>query len=313
MNDIDLGQLDLNLLLVLDVLLEERHVTRASKRLGRTQSAVSHALGRLRDQLGDPLLVRMGGRMEPTPRAQALAPEVRRVLDTLRRVLAKGSGWDPATDDRTFRIVAPDFVAAALPELLADLSVSAPEVGVELITPGAGTFRDVAAGRHDLVVAPPRSDTDGLDSRHVATLPWVVFARRGHPAVKGWSEDAWLAYPHLRVRTSGRGSGPVDRALEARGRTRRGGPVLPHFLLAPPLLLSTDVLFTAPHGVLADVAERFDLVALPCPITLAPIEVSMFWSAQLAADPANVWFRGRIEAALGATFGADAQHPSRPR
>ena len=97
---------------VLDVLLQERNVTRAAKRLHRTQSATSHALGRLREQLGDPILVRVGGEMRPTPKAERLAGEVSRILRTIGRVLAQEGAFDPATTDRVFTLAGPDFVAA---------------------------------------------------------------------------------------------------------------------------------------------------------------------------------------------------------
>ena len=101
MREIDIASTDLNLLVVLDVLIQERNVTRAAKRLHRTQSATSHALGRLREQLGDPILVRVGGEMRPTPKAERLAGEVSRILRTIGRVLAQESAFEPATTDRS--------------------------------------------------------------------------------------------------------------------------------------------------------------------------------------------------------------------
>lgn len=303
MSQINLHVLDLNLLVVLDVLLEERHVTRTARRLGRTQSAISHALGRLRDQLEDPLLVRMGGAMVPTPYADALAPEVRRILETLRRVLAHDARWDPETSERVFRLVAPDFVAAAFPALLAELDTLAPGVRVELSGPTPGMYQDVLAGRHDLVVAPPPGQPpEGICTRVMAQMPWVVFARQGHPFAHRWDLEAWLSCRHIQVRTAGTGPGPVDQALEALGHTRRHGPILPHFLLVPGLLRKSDMVFAAPRGVLAEISTEFGLLELPCPIALQPMEVAMSWSAQLDRDPAQVWFRAQVESALRATF-----------
>jgi DNA-binding transcriptional LysR family regulator len=304
MHTVDVSAIDLNLLVALDVLLQERNVTRAAKRLGRTQSAVSHALARLRDQLGDPILVRVGGEMRASPRAERLAGEVSRLLRALGRVLAQEGPFDPGTSDRGFTLAGPDFVAAILPTLLATLGVQAPRVGVELVPGTPGMFRDVADGRVDLVVAPGTgASIEGVCHEPLVTLDWAVYARRDHPAVKGWSAKTWASFAHIRVRTPGNAEGPVDRAARARRLTRRSGPYLPHFLLAPPLLARTDLLFTVPRAVLAEVAPRFGLVALPCPLKLPPLALKLFWSALLDRDPAVTWFRGWVRLAVAEAFG----------
>lgn len=318
MHEIDVAKTDLNLLVVLDVLLQERNVTRAARRLHRTQSATSHALGRLRSELGDPILVRVGGEMRPTPKAERLAGEVSRILRTIGRVLAQEGAFDAATTDRVFTLVGPDFVAATLPALLARMATSTPGAGVELVPAGPGMLRDVADGRVDVAVAPSAAPkADGLRSAPLVSLDWAVYARRDHPAARAWSAKAWATYPHVRVRTASGGEGPVDIAARARKLTRRMGPYLPHFLLAPPLLARTDLLMTVPRAVLAEVAPRFGLVALPCPVKIAPIHLSMFWSAQLDRDPAIMWFRHILGEAAGDAFGRlepeDARRPSRSR
>lgn len=312
MRDIDIASTDLNLLVVLDVLLQERNVTRAAKRLHRTQSATSHALGRLREQLGDPILVRVGGEMRPTPKAERLAGEVSRILRTIGRVLAQESAFEPATTDRVFTLAGPDFVAATLPVLLAHMVRATPFAGLELVPAGPGMLRDVADGRVDVAVAPSSvPKADGLCRAALVALDWAVYARSDHPAVRAWNAKAWAAYPHVRVRTSSGGESPVDVAARAQRLSRRTGPYLPHFLLAPPLLARTDLLMTVPRAVLADVAPRFGLVALPCPVKLAPIELSMFWSAQLDRDPAIVWFRRTLDEAASEAFGTASPGVSR--
>lgn len=303
MHEIDTRRMDLNLLTVLDVLLEERNVTRAARRLHRTQSATSHALSRLREQLRDPLLVRVGNEMRPTPRAERLAPEVSRLLKTLGRVLGEEEVFDPRSTDRVFTLCAPDFVTAALPALVARMAAETPQASVELVPPGVGTFRDVAGGRYDVAIAPPRRDgVEGLVQAPLAALDWAVYARARHPGIARWGLAAWSEYPHVRVRMASGGEGPVDRAAQARRLKRRPGPLLPHFLLAPPLLARTDLLLTVPRAVLANVAPRFGLVALPSPLKLAPIELSLYWSAQLDRDPAITWFRKAVRSAAEESF-----------
>ncbi|MEM7155072.1 MAG: LysR family transcriptional regulator [Myxococcota bacterium] len=304
MHEIDVRNLDLNLLVALDVLLEEQHVTKAAARLGRSQSAVSHALARLREHLGDPILARVGGRMEPTPRGRQLAPELKRVLQTLDRILTSDLGWDPAASTRTFRLVAPDFLAAILPELAASMSAVAPDAQLELVAPARGLLRDIALGRFDLAVAPQRLPLEeGVVRRGSLVLPWSVFARRDHPATEEWGLEGWLAYSHVRVRTPAAGAGPIDEVLERLGLRRRLGPLLPHFMLAPALLAATDMLLTVPRGVLAGVAERFELVELPCPVEVPPLRLAVYESRLSASDPALSWFRGEVERALSRCFG----------
>src|SRR5882672_3501251 len=109
MNEIDLRRFDLNLLVVFDILMMERSVTRAAERLGRTQSAISHSLARLREQLGDPLLVKGGRRMEPTAFALEFVEQARPILRSIQRVLSPRHVFDPATSRRIFRLAAPDF------------------------------------------------------------------------------------------------------------------------------------------------------------------------------------------------------------
>jgi DNA-binding transcriptional LysR family regulator len=304
MHALHLASTDLNLLVVLDALLEERSVTRAAKRLGRTQPATSHALARLRALFEDPLLVRVGGAMRPTPRAAALASEVARALAAVRRVLAAESEFDPTQSDRVFTLSGPDFVAAAFPALLGDLANAGSTASVEVIAAAPGMLRDVAEGRVDAAVAlAPSGRVEGLRSELLVALDWAVYARGDHPAVRAWSAKAWASYPHLRIRTPSREPGPVELAARAAKLRRRSGPVLPHFLLAPPLLARTDMLLTVPRAILSDVAPRFGLAALPCPLKLAPIELWLHWSATLEGDAAGAWFRARVREAVSSALG----------
>jgi len=130
MNQIDLTRIDLNLLAIFEVLMEERQVSRAAERLGRTQSALSHALARLRRQLGDPLLVRVGGTMQPSPLALALSEEIQPILRSIRRTLAPRQPFDPATSERVFRIAMADFWSFAVVDFLAHAARHASGIGV---------------------------------------------------------------------------------------------------------------------------------------------------------------------------------------
>jgi len=309
MNDINLHQLDLNLLVILDVLLQERHVTRAAKRLHRTQSAVSHALSRLRTQLGDPLLVRVGGEMRITPRAEQLAPELHRLLLSIQRLYTPVQPWDPTTSQRTFRLATPDFL---LPHLLIQTETQAPGIQIEMLRPTLSLVRELVNGHLDLMLVAPDQDLDNslLLEGHF-TLPWVVFARRGHPAISDWDLKTWLRYRHIRIQTSSsHPEGPVDHALRKIGKTRELGPSLSHFSLVPPLLTHTDLLFTIPFAVLAELQKPFDLVALPCPFPIPPVELTLASNKQFQKYPPLMWFRGLVKTTLEMLIQrAQAQNP----
>jgi LysR family transcriptional regulator, mexEF-oprN operon transcriptional activator len=146
MKEIDLRRFDLNLLVVFEVLMIERSVTRAAERLGRTQSAVSHSLQRLRSQLGDPLLIKGGVRMQPTPFALELIEQARPMLRGIQRVLSPRHVFDPATSQRVFRLAAPDFMITLFIDLMARLRKEAPGVSVEWTAPREPTLLDVAEG-----------------------------------------------------------------------------------------------------------------------------------------------------------------------
>ena len=184
----------------------------------------------------------------------------------------------------------------------------------ELVPAGPGMLQDVADDHVDVGVAPTAvAKTEGLCSAGLVSLDWVVYARAEHPAVRSWNAKAWASYPHIRVRTASGKESPVDALARKLKLSRRSGPYLPHFMLAPPLLARTDLLMTVPRAVLADVAPRFGLVALPCPVKIAPIELSMFWSAQRDRDPAVVWFRQVLHEAASEAFASPKSTPRTAR
>jgi DNA-binding transcriptional LysR family regulator len=156
MNEIDLRRFDLNLLAVFEVLMRERSVTLTAERLGRTQSAVSHSLARLRAQLGDPLLIKGGRRMEPTAFALEFIEQVRPLLRGIERVLSPRHRFEPASARRVFRLAAPDFALALFTDLLADLRAEAPGVSVEWTGPRETMLLEVVEGQVDIAISPAR-------------------------------------------------------------------------------------------------------------------------------------------------------------
>jgi DNA-binding transcriptional LysR family regulator len=323
MAKIDGLSLDLNLLAALEVLLAERNVTRAARRLGLTQSSMSHTLGRLRAALGDPILVRAGRAMVPTPRAEALAAPLGRALAELRRVVAQEGAFDAATSTRAFAIACPDLVVSFLPELMVALAREAPRVRLDVSTSaGVDIPSALSASSLDAALVPAPQQGAGLAQRLLGHVTFCVLARRGHPALargKRWSLEAWLAHPHVVVRTASGGPGLVGGALERAGRTRVVGMTAPGFLVAPFVVAESDLFFAAPRELIAGVAERLDLAVLDLPLPLPKIAVALLWHERMSADPGHAWLRerlaevGRAVLARGSARGRGERLPSRGR
>lgn len=303
MSEMNLAAIDLNLLVVFEALLAERSAVGAGRRLGLSQPAVSHALGRLRLLLGDPLFVRAARGMTPTPRALELAPALAEVLAATRRLLAPRHGFQPALSQRTFVIGMPDYAAfLLLPGLLARVRQAAP--GVTLLVRHASratAFDLLEQGRIDMVAGNLADAKPPLAAETLFADELVCALRRDHPVLAGlWSLDAWLALDHLNVSLAGETEGYVDEVLDRHGRRRRVVATIGHFLLAPHLVAASDLVATEPRRVLAPLAERLGLALRPVPFTLAGFSVSLAWHTRVRGDDGYGWLRAQlIEEARG--------------
>ena len=191
---------DLPLLAALDALLSERHVTRAARRLGITQSSMSHHLARLRLRFGDALLVRSGRAMALTPRAEAMAAPLREALGAVRRAVADADPFDPATTSRTFTLAMPDLLAPALPDLLAAMNAAAPDAGLHTLAQPVDTPASLASGACELLLGATPASAPGVVLKRLGAIRWCVLARRGHPVLAGrLTAAAWERYPHVEV------------------------------------------------------------------------------------------------------------------
>ncbi len=295
MNRVDLTRIDLNLLVVFEALMQERSVTRAAERLARTQSAVSHALARLREQLNDPLLVKGDGRMLPSPYALELIEQVRPLLRHIERVLGPREAFDPARSSRQFRLALPDLGMSLFPRVLARARAQAPKVGIEWVAPRDSVLLEVAEGPIDVALVPQAlKRPDGVALLPVGALRWACFGRRGHPAFDSWGRKAWARWPHVVVGVGDRLRSPVNDAA-ARARVRRVVAArVPHFSAVPPLLAGTDLIATLPTVVMADAVERFDLTGVPAPFHIDPLPHALACSARMTQDRAIGWMRALL-------------------
>ena len=239
---------------------------------------------------------------------KALAETLPRALDLLQRTVADSGAFVPATCERTFRLAAPDFLGGILPDLLAAVAAAAPRARLELLSVGERALGDIVDGRVDLLVAPPLDGDRGMV--HHAPLgvsEWAVFGRPDHPAFVDWSAKAWVGWPHLQIRTTGAGPGPVDRAAAAVGPQRTTGVVVPYFASAPAILARSQFLFTVPRVALHGLVAPFGLHERPVPFPLAPMPLASHWSAVLGGEPALVWFRDRVQQVLRSLLTRDTR------
>jgi DNA-binding transcriptional LysR family regulator len=297
-----LNGIDLNLLVALDAMLGEGSVTKAARRLGVTQSAMSHALGRLRALLDDPLFVRTPRAMLPTPRARALTQPLRRVLDDVRAVISSGPTFDPATATRAFSIGTADYGALViLPALMARVSREAP--GVEIVmrpSPGSGRDGDeiekaLADETIDLVLSPYPESRASMVRRKLFEERFVCLLRRRHPALKkGLDLDAFVAASHVQIAPRGTRGGVVDDLLEKRGLRRRVALRTTDFLVAPLVVASSDLILTAPERLARVFAESHGLAVVDPPMSVPGFTMYELSHAVRRHDAAHAWLRKTI-------------------
>lgn len=297
MNALHLGSVDLNLLVVLDALLAERNVTRAASRVGITQSAASHALARLRALTGDELLVRGRDGMTPTTRGEALAQPVRRALEEIGRALAPQAPFDPGTATGRVLVATSDYgELVLLPRLAARVAKDAPGIDLRVV-PAADDFAaPLASGEFDLAITPLRPDDErtGVYARRLFEERFVCVVREGHPlAGKKLTPARFAAASHALISPRGKEGGFVDDALARLGLKRRVAVAVPHFLIAPHVVASTDLILTLAGRVADVLAGPLGLAVLTPPreLELTGFTISALWHERTHADPMQRWFR----------------------
>jgi DNA-binding transcriptional LysR family regulator len=286
-----LEQLDLNLLRTFDVVYRERNLTRAARRLFVSQSAVSHALARLRAQLGDPLFVRRTPGVVPTPFAERLAPGIDEALRLLRRALDRGD-FEPARDLRRVVLAMHDELEPViLPPLVARLRARAPAVEIDCVRLERGTLaRDLGSGRLDLVIDVAQPTGPELCHAPLASDVFCVVSRRR----RALDARRYLAAQHVTV--SSRRSGPAleDMLLSRLGHDRAVVVRCRRYEAACRIVAESDLLLTAPRLHAEEIAARLGLIVRPLPFELPPMARHVFWHRQVDADPRSRWLRAEV-------------------
>jgi DNA-binding transcriptional LysR family regulator len=288
----NLNSLDLNLLIALDALLRDASVSRAAMRLHLSQPAASHALQRLRDLIGDPLLVRNGVRMELTPRAQALRAPLAQALDHVRALFVPDA-FDAISSDRHFRLMMPDLaVELLMPPLMEKVTRIAPHVTIDVVPwRGPAIFTAEFARTIDLVI----SIGDAFKGFHRQRLyvdSDALAVRRGHPVgARLKKREAFLAARHVAVVIRGQNEDLIDSWLRSKGIERRIALVVPGYIEALHVTARTDLVAFVPRRLIAALAKQLSLLTVTPPLDPGIDEQHMFYPTRAQMDPGSIWLR----------------------
>ncbi len=296
----NLAAVDLNLVVALHALLEERSVTAAARRVGLSQPAMSHALSRLREHFEDPILVRSGRSMTPSSRARSLLEQVRIAVHHLDLLLAPAE-LDPAALETSIRIVTDDAIGVTgLPALIAHLAAVAPGLELDVLQRGRpGRKALLRQGLADIALGDFSGAGMDLHRQRLYLEEWICVMRPGHPALCGdLTPEVWASLAHVIVSPTGGRRGEVDTALQLAGLERHVTLAVPHFTTALSVVASSDYVCTIAGRVARTRSQ--DLVLRPPPLVMAGFPIAMLWHARTHHDPVQRWLRSQVAKILGA-------------
>lgn len=295
---------DLNLLVCFDALMRERNVSRAAEQLNISQPAMSNSLKRLRGLLNDPLLVRTTRGMEPTERALELEPLIRQSLSFAEAALSPTDKFDPANSQRVFRIMVSDYVEGTLiASLVQYIQEHAPNITLDILTLSDASFQDLEKGKVDLAINRFDDIPQSFYQRQVWEDSFSCLVNANHDLLRSNTLDDYLQSGHIWVSKTGIGvatgmtqdnnhkRGWVDDALAALNVERKIRVFTRHYQIVPLLLNRTDLIATLPSRAARSYESYSDLVVVPPPFDIQPIDVKMVWSPLLQHNSAHQWIR----------------------
>lgn len=292
---------DLNLLVALDALLAERSVAKAALRLNLSPSATSDALARLRESFGDPLLVQVGRKMEPTVRAEALQATVRELLVQLDHTISATPGFDPAASDRRFRIYASDYTQLVLgPRLMPRLAAARSRVVLDFLPQVAQPHRDLERGEADLLVLPRQLISPDHPHEPLYEEPFVCVVWRDSALARGTLTRArYLEAGHVVMRpgAADRDASYEDWFVKRTGVQRRVAATSYGFATVAGLLVGTDLVATMHASLARLMASSLPLALRPCPLDVPPMTQTLQWHRARGQDSGIAWLRSMLRAA----------------
>jgi DNA-binding transcriptional LysR family regulator len=290
----NMAGVDLNLLLVFDALMQERHVTRAGQRIGLSQPATSAALARLRHLFDDPLLIKTSRGMQPTPKAIELTAKLRAALVQIQSALTEQESFLPETSDRVFRLGMSDYAEfVLLPNLMQQLLRQAPQIQVQILaTDRQEALRLLDEDRIDLAIGFYPHQSPWHQSQELFAEQFVCVCRQEHPVVKtSLTLKTYLQASHLLVSLREDRTGRIDQLLAEQNLQRHIALSIPHFLLSGFILVHTDLLAALPARLAHFWMEFLPLKVLPLPLPVSGFSLSMLWHARNQNEPGHRWLR----------------------
>jgi DNA-binding transcriptional LysR family regulator len=297
----DLRRFDLNLLIAFDLLMQEQNVSRAAARMFVSQSAMSHILQRLRQQLEDPLLVKTPAGMKPTQRANALTGPVREILRDVEQLIQAPEPFDPATSRRRFVIAATDYMDfLVVPPLIEKVCQKAPQINFHIKrTEVPFPERELENGELDVVlgfeaILKPATYLN-CDRLFEDRMTCLLRRTDSNDEKRELSLDEYVAMNHILISRTGTRIGLIDEWLEERGMERRIALIVPHFLSAPFIAAKTDMVLSLPLRIAEQFIGLAPLKILPVPISLPDYALVMIWHPLREQDSAHRWLREQIQ------------------
>lgn len=289
----NLNRIDLNLFAVFDAIYTAGSLTKAADVLCITQPAVSNSLARLREMLNDPLFVRTGHSMTPTPVAQNIIVPARQALGLLRKSVQQSHTFDPAISEKAFNFASRDLLEVSImPRLMVRLQNVAPNVTLtNYEIARSQVVSSMANGSLDFFADASSFTDPHLCKQRIATDRFVVIARKNHPALKnGLDLDAFLRLGHINVSHRKSGAGPIDIELDKLGKKRKVIMRGQHFLTVPSAIVKTDLIACLPYHL----AKHYDLSIYEMPFEIQPVEYFLYWHVSADHDHAHLWMREQI-------------------
>ena len=297
-----LRNIDLNLLVVLDALLTEKHVTRTGARLHLSQPAISHSLSKLRVLLDDPILIRQGSEVVLSALAQNLQAPLKEILSQIEILLGKSIDFVPANSHRTFRLAMSDYGAAiVLPKLLRQLRAEAPNTTLVVTQDSRhGMLEQIAQGKIDLALGVFPNLSADISSEVLFEETFTCLLDRSTLPANGQLDlDNYLLRPHISVSVDGCSNGEIDRLLRDEGLQRRIAVSVPHWRTAPSMISNTDLILTVATRTLDNALLDEELVSLSPPLPIPPFPFVQLWHNRFGEDPAHRWLREQVRQVVG--------------
>ncbi|WP_220719154.1 LysR family transcriptional regulator [Agarivorans litoreus] len=295
-----LGKINLNLLSALYYLLQEQSVTRAAEKMHLSQSAMSKHLAKLREIFGDPLLVRVKGQLQATPKGIELKAQVAPLLDSVENLLHQ-QAFEPSLCQRTFTIATSDYVSEhLLPKVLGDIYQQAPQLNIELCNWDHTTNRLLHSGEVDLGMTLPPRDSTELHATTLGTDHLVCLMHQQHPylTIAHPSMSDYCRYPHAIITTGADKNSHIDRHLSQQGLQRQIQFRASSYPATVQILSETRFILTLPAKIAKQLLKQRPLAMVALPFEVSPFEYSLIWHHRNHHDPAHAWFRQQIHRAM---------------